>query len=623
MNESRKAFLARLEKPLRAIAPAASFRYGKGRFIEGPELFVSVKGRTGSIGVIAVSIHDNVKMFVGEFPGKGVPHFQLSVYDEQDDLRDIVTTCQVPKAVETFRAWLEGETSAPALATAPLSLQFLNERATAAGPAIPKAVRIDTSQLDPDARAVIDDDLRHLALRRMAHLFPLNDAGVAERGTRVLLGAYGPAMRERRNWLHVTAVRKNTLELGLEALIEDNHAHRWNDQRWMWDARVPVPSPAQRWGIAGDEKRIGQYLALVDAGRYGDALALYRIGHSPALARILAGRPASLHHTELASRWAEALGRALWGLAPWLFCPAINRQGDASVRLFALPGQTSQKKMSLFITKSGGSFSLVLESTGSNDRFPETEFMRPIEHDLARLNLAPPEIPAEGDVPIALAPAQAADFAKATGKLREKLRAPGYDAYTAAVKEARKLPAGVAAPLLVEAMLDAEPGLRQRGCEVAAATLNTGCLDAAIWLLGDENAVSYAPVCAYLSKIRHPPALPIIAAQLIANPKNAGIGASILRYWGEREGAEAFRAHLSSPNETIRAAACLAIHQYGPKAMIRPLLRVLAEDTPLVASAALHALRSMGEEADASLAARSDAGVVLKSLKRWQNHQKR
>ena len=135
-----------------------------------------------------------------------------------------------------------------------------------------------------------------------------------------------------------------------------------------------------------------------DAGRFEDALRLFGVGLGDEARDVLAGKPLSVHDYYAVEPWKLTMRRALWESAPWLFRGALRqaheqllakrrRRDEVSLRLFALPHQHHQQKVSLMLVgeSSDGAVRLDIDCTGSNQRLAETLWKRPVEMDLLRL----------------------------------------------------------------------------------------------------------------------------------------------------------------------------------------------------------------------------------------------
>src|SRR5262249_22114381 len=158
-----------------------------------------------------------------------------------------------------------------------------------------------------------------------------------------------------------------------------------------------------------------------------------------------------------------------------------------SGRLFTLGGQHHIRKASLMLARARAGLELRIEHTGTNARLPRVAYCRLLEQDLARFEIAAPEIPEESATPLTVEAAKPVNVVKETATLTEKLRHLEGSGYNAAIKAGRKLEPSVVARVLKAAMEEDDPRVRRRACEVAAALPNDGCAEAAMARLDDSN----------------------------------------------------------------------------------------------------------------------------------------
>lgn len=281
-----------------------------------------------------------------------------------------------------------------------------------------------SATLTPSAQADLVDDLHHLAPDLLMSHFPREvDGRLPLRGT-VLLATYDsllPQSRDRQMWLAACAPQRRrdpqVVTLALVSLIGVNHAHRWDQARWLWDLRQEATSEKTRWGVAGldlkmlgmenrDEHitfftercsrpdssladRVSLCLLLQDARRFEDAFALFGVEFSSDVAKVLYNQALSLYTATHTASWSATLIDVLASAAPWRFTalPAGTHQ-----RICALPHQPQQSKLCLmFVTpgkrQQGTAAILLLENTASNKVWPHTAWQRPLELDLKRFQL--------------------------------------------------------------------------------------------------------------------------------------------------------------------------------------------------------------------------------------------
>jgi hypothetical protein len=639
-DRSRREFLGRLERPFRALAPDCVVEFGDVPPFPGFGLRVVVPGRPGFVSVLPVSLAHNVKSWGDPFPGDGVPHWDLTAHDEDGQLGDQVFACRIEVVADAFGTWLGLAKPAPALRGRPAAKDHLLAAGRATEPAPPATLPGEAvaaaAGLPEEERRRFQADTAALALRRIARLFPRGDNGRVATGERVLLCGYGPEDGGRRRWLHVGA-RQGLLQVALAPLIGENHLHRWDQARWMWDVRLAPPPPPQRWGIAADQERARRALELLDSGNVADALALYGIGATGDVARVLAGEPLSMQEAALAPRWADELRRVLWELAPWQLGSALPDGAGVRARLVTFGGQRQIRKASLVLARTAAGPELAIDYTGTNRRLPRTAFARLAEQDLARFEIAVPELPDEAELPeaelpdeagtpLVVAPPAPVEAGKQAGVLAAKLRHLQGSGYDAALAAGRKLDPAVAGQVLAAAMDDADPQVRSRACTIAGALRNHACLGAGMARLDDGEPLVRDSAAQYLRRIGHRPALAVVARRMLTNPEDFLIGASMLRNFGDKPGAETLRRHLAAAEPDIRTATCLTVVQYGGKALAPLLLQAAAGDVAQVAAAALRALEVLAvpavDDARARVAGRADAAEVEREHARFAAYRR-
>jgi hypothetical protein len=290
--------------------------------------------------------------------------------------------------------------------------------------------------LTPAARERLRADLAALLPLHLLWHFPRDERGLLSLGERVLLAAYesaSPLGQGTQLWLAATAParRKDSqvVTLQLAPLIGENANHCWADARWRWDARARHAPRRERWGVedlplgrlglngwrdrlAADPsessaaERAARCIALQDAGRLREALALYDVEVAPEVERLVDGRGvtfASLRETEPWARMTQerlrlaALGRfeplaraAAAARERWVAEKRSRRWSAPSLRLFWLPHQTQQSKGAVMLRpreRDGSRPRLELEWSASNARLPAEAWQRPLEMDLLRFGL--------------------------------------------------------------------------------------------------------------------------------------------------------------------------------------------------------------------------------------------
>jgi hypothetical protein len=222
-------------------------------------------------------------------------------------------------------------------------------------------------------------------------------------------------------WLVACAPKRRrdpqVVTLSLASLIGVNHAHRWDQARWLWDVRRSPASERERWGVSGLEleklglegradhlayftqkcarrdaslaDRVGLCLLLQDEGRVEEACTLFDVELMPDVTKMLHNyavvNAASGGHYSSQKEWEELMFQALRSAAPWRFVAALA--GEKRLRLLWFPHQPYQSKASLMLVwanKRAGKVGLAIEWTASNKLFAETAWKRPPDLDLIR-----------------------------------------------------------------------------------------------------------------------------------------------------------------------------------------------------------------------------------------------
>lgn len=300
------------------------------------------------------------------------------------------------------------------------------------------------AQLSPESQAALSADLKQLNLGPLLWNFPIHHDGRLPLGVTVLLARYtaaGQLPRGRELWLRMSSPARRrdpqVLRLGLELLIGENHGHRWDRSRWMWDKRhAEAATDERRWGVASIplekldipqrpnqitalEKRLdaGNLAAggraalailLQDAGRIEDAFTLYDIKLCESIQRILGAQEVFGVDCANQEQWPAYLRSQLLRCAPWLLRAEYRSELDLLVvkkkprcgefRLFTLPGQHHARKESVMLTaddREGTNLRLELRPTASNRLLPHRCWHRALEIDLIRFGVLPRDFLAE------------------------------------------------------------------------------------------------------------------------------------------------------------------------------------------------------------------------------------
>jgi hypothetical protein len=184
--------------------------------------------------------------------------------------------------------------------------------ATAALPAVEDAIGLDAAKLrsltkvgreqlaaaraalDPGAvaRAYPRDEQGRLLLDQQALLTKLDSSAKLAQGRALYLIARGPRIRRDGE----------RIELAIADAIEDNESHRWSEAPWLWRKRAKRPAI---------DARAAECCALLDAGRFDEALALYGMALEPYAIKVLEGIPLGGHGGDHTEAWQRTLRRAV------------------------------------------------------------------------------------------------------------------------------------------------------------------------------------------------------------------------------------------------------------------------------------------------------------------------
>lgn len=293
-----------------------------------------------------------------------------------------------------------------------------------------------------NATGPLAEDLRALRPDWLMWNFPSEDDGRWPLDEHVILATYEsaePLSKDRVVCLTASspARRKEAqvLSIALESLIPENHAHRWDLVRGAWDGRrteglrtgwgvegIPMTLLAQ--GTQGDAKALADLekrcakgggtpgeraalsVLLLDAGRLLEALAMFGIECDDRAQKLLAGE--TLYAFSQPESWAIAAQTLIRRMAPWLLeqsyltlCSLKPKKKKQRFRIMALPNQTQQAKLSVFLcgpAEKTGKVRLELESKMSNQFVPLAYHQRPLEFELLRYDVADGLFPGE-DLP--------------------------------------------------------------------------------------------------------------------------------------------------------------------------------------------------------------------------------
>lgn len=303
-------------------------------------------------------------------------------------------------------------------------------------------LRQSQQRLSTESRTALEADINNLLPDRLVWHFPSQSDGRWPPRQRVILATYDsaePLSRFRRLALVATSPDRRSdprlIHLDLESVIPENHQHRWEAARWLWDERAQSTPCSARWGIETipfdilrqerhvaiahlhglhqtgnmtDGERAALAILQQDEGKFDEALALYDMSLGTNLWKIIGGETVFFHHCHRPniSTWAQTLQRSMWHCAPWLLRPSLRAAANAvepwhsadrgkqtkvpTFRLYALRGQRDARKTSLMLSAEDRTIQQArfdLEQTGSNRRLPEICWRRPVEIDFLRFGV--------------------------------------------------------------------------------------------------------------------------------------------------------------------------------------------------------------------------------------------
>lgn len=317
---------------------------------------------------------------------------------------------EVAETIVTWSRYPEGLAAPPAGPIGPAEhrrLRAVAEAKITAVEAPPIDHDLDPGAMDdltPGSRRDLDDDLAAFLPAVAAWNLPRDSAGKLELGFTALLAAYEtrtPQPQGRRLWLCLQGPERRRDEqharMRLLSLIGPNHEHRWDEARWLWDAREQNLSLEERWGIE-DAERVAACVELQDRGELEGAMALWDVNLDAPLGRLLRGEPVRFSMGDRTAIWASRVQETVRAAALWLlvradersslvraeWAKAKRRRGDPTagfIRMAELGGYNQQRRPGILL---GRGPRLVMGWTGSNARVPVHAWMRPIDHDLVR-----------------------------------------------------------------------------------------------------------------------------------------------------------------------------------------------------------------------------------------------
>ena len=379
-DNPRLPFLNQVLSAVQKLSDAAVLSHHFAEYAPLPDisLLLTHPDCDGPLVVSAVSVQGGDVVFQ-PFPADGKPHWRLDC-----ESGEIFYTCDLDEAVGFVEDWLDFCQSTR-LIRQDLPLRVAVEDLPPPSAVLPQQLvwpegtPPDTADWPAGDKAALAADYAAADRERIAEGFPRDKRGNAAKGSTVVLAWYGPPVgyMRRRPALVVRAAAKNTLVFAAEKLIVENQTHCWADERWRWHSGEEWPSESVRNGTAGDEERAAQASAALAEGRFDDALALYGIGWDKYLVQVLHGLPLNMGDAAHCDDWREELVGLMANLAPWHLAKAVLH-GKRRPRLLLFSGQQRQSKVCVLLERSGEGLRLVVDYSGSNERLPQSRFLREI-----------------------------------------------------------------------------------------------------------------------------------------------------------------------------------------------------------------------------------------------------
>ena len=421
----------------------------------------------------------------------------------------------------------------------------------------------------PEGAQRLEELRREIDLDAVAIGFPRDDDGRLKLSSQVVLEPI-PTLRAPPNGGPVFAILRGPRTRGegerLELAMDDaiGVAPRWGSAPWLWRQGAATPK-LDETGRA--------FVALVDRGRFDEALARYDIKISDKAIRVLEMAGASRH----AGDDQYMLRRTLWHLAPW----QLLRRGGG--RLALLPHQTGQVKTWIVFHDRV----IDLENTGSNSRLSDTEWKRPLQVDLERLGLE----------------RRPAAAAKKTKKETAKKPEPSLAELVAGKKLWKATRALEVAKRRAASEIRVELLAIARGQGTAEERAN------ALWILGQVGTVEdgealftfledpHEQVCRMaidgVKRTGYRAAIPTLARLVLGGGLRSMWSLTTMGSLSGTKGPSGLIGYLEHEDPRVREAACVgckAFVKQGLKLATAPLEVRLADPDAAVAKAAANAL---------------------------------
>jgi hypothetical protein len=541
--------------------------------------------RQGVDGFVQVvpSVVDNNVISWRPFPGTGRPHFDLKP-DGTGHLR----TCILDAAVAALERWALSKQPvkrSPPEPMLPAMRPRLDAIAAAKPATVEDAIDIKPWSLTAAGKQELADARTALDPTAIARAFPRDDDGRLTLDEQVLLTSVAsskPLAEGRGVYLAVRGPRVrrdgDRLELVLVDAIEHNETHRWFDAPWLW--RNDATHPKQ-------DARAAECVALLDAGRFDEALALYGIVLGASAVKILEGIPLGSHATHV-SEWRATLRRTLWLLAPWRLANIT-----AAGRLVLFPHQHHQMKSWIAFHPPG---TIELENTGSNARLAQCRWRREVD-------LAP--APASSPSPPPRKLAKAARRAEPAPKpLAELIAGKQLWKATTALDHAKRRPARDAMAELVTILAGDGPSTeRANAMWIASAIASPEDGPTLARYLDDRSPEVRRMTFDAIKRTRYTDAIPTLAAIVCASRRGERVegvsAATAMKSLSGKRGASGLVGYFASDDPRVREAACHAFTMFddGHK-LARPYLeKALLDSDPAVVAAAKDALTTINARA--------------------------
>jgi hypothetical protein len=540
------------------------------------------EGVEGFVQVVPSVVENNVITWK-PFPGTGRPHFDIKV-DGVGHQR----TCILADAVGILERWAKAKQpvvrsaassmmpvvrpALEAIAAAPLAalVDEVDAAAWSVTTAGKKQLRDARDGLDPAriARAFSRDDQGRLVATR-ALLAPVASTKKLAAGREVFLAVRGP-----------TAKRDGErLVLELVDAIDVNETHRWMDARWLWRSDSERPA---------DDERALECAALLDAGEFDKALAMYGVSLSERAIKVLEGVPTGSHSSHEVEHRAT-LRRTLWSMALWKLKDV--RWGSLAL----LPHQHHQVKAWISWQPPG---EITLSNTGSNMRLARCRWARDVEWDLARLGIARSTEIAKP----AAAKKTATKKEKPQKSLVEMLVGKELWKIDTALKHARQRPQR-------ESLMELFAYANGRGDEIERANALwvaiaiADAIDGASFVryLGDKSEYVRRMGIEGVKRLGHRDAVPELARLVCESFSSKRMdhyhAITAMKSLSGKQGPSGILPYFASEHPRVREAACRAFEIYDQgHAMARPYLeKALSDDNAAVVTAAKSALRTIAK----------------------------